>query len=126
MVFNQTARAEKTTRASVWPGTVVALVALIGADCAVAGRTAAERGHKSAAIAVRAVTPTAMAARASTAKLVLAGAGLLVLLLLSRQTSCFAQRPIAVLSAARLDTTRPPPLRRKTTISYHTGGLYGP
>ncbi|HVP11863.1 MAG TPA: hypothetical protein VMV94_11845 [Phycisphaerae bacterium] len=126
MASNQTTKAEKTVRAPVLPGTIVALIALIGADCAMAGRTAAERGHKSAVIAARAVTPTAMAARATTAKIVLVGASLLVMLLLSRQISCFAQRPTAVLSTVRLNATRPPRLRRKSTISYHTGGLYGP
>jgi hypothetical protein len=127
MALNQTIRGDKTARASLWSGTVVALVALIGVDCAVIARTTADRGHKSAIIAVRSVAPAAMAARTTTARLVLAGAtSLLILLLLNRQVSCLPQKLIVAPLRAPSTQTRPPRLLRKAGLAYHTGGLYGP
>ena len=126
MTAHQTGRNEKAVRAFVWPGTVVALVALIGVDCAMAGRTVAERSHKSATISVRSMAPAVIAARASTTRLVVAGATLLFLLLLSRHTSCLGQRSIAAQPSGATGIWRPLLQRRKRSISYHTGGLYGP
>jgi hypothetical protein len=126
MAVHQTGRIEKAGRAFVWPGTVVALVALIGVDCAVASRTVADRGHKSATIAVRSMAPAVMATRATTTRLVLAGATLLFLLLLSRHTSCLGQRSIALQPSGATHAWRPLLQRRKRSISYYTGGLYGP
>jgi hypothetical protein len=126
MADHQTGRNEKAVRAFVLPGTVVALIALIGVDCAVASRTVAERGHKSATIAVRSMAPAMMASRATTTRLVLAGATLLFLLLLSRHTSCLGQRSVAVQPSGATHAWRPLLQRRKRSISYHIGGLYGP
>ena len=126
MALNQTVRGDKTARASLWSGTVVALVALIGVDCAVVARTTADRGHKSAIIAVRSIAPAAMAARTTTTKLVLVSTSLLVLLFLSRQVSCLPQKPTLAPALARSPRPRPPRQPRKTTLAYHTGGLYGP
>jgi hypothetical protein len=112
----------------VLPGTILALVAFVGVEGSLTGHHAAWRPHKGAAITIRAAMPTVVSARSVIgASLTFAAGGLVLLLLLSRRTPILAR-------AARIE---PGPglsrgssslglIHQRTSISYHTGGLYGP
>ena len=122
---NHPTTCERPVRAAALHGAVVAVVALLGADCAVTVSAAFDRVPK-AAVHSRLVAPAA-AVRACTPTVTWTAASLLLLLVLGRQL-VWIQPLTRLEDDARLVTARDPAsrLRRSISISYHTGGLYGP
>jgi len=112
----------------VLPGTILALVAFVGIEGSLTGLHGAWRPHKGAAIAVRAAMPAVASARAVIgASLAFAAGGLVLLLLLSRRTPTLARAAGAEVDPGPFCRSSSLGLiHRRTSISYHTGGLYGP
>jgi hypothetical protein len=120
---DDSARGDKLARLPVWPGVLVAIVALVGVHQVAAG----SRGHRAAAMAVRVATPSNAVVLAQVSGLTWAVAALAVLLLLGRQVRSIRPQVAPALFvplAGRAWAALLP--RRKTSISYHTGGLHGP
>ena len=120
-------RSAKQTRSGTNSTVVIALVALIGVDCAMTATAGGPRAHKAAAVAVRAVVPHTAAVLAKTQSLTWPAMALVILLILGRPLLLVLPRPVAG------GLLLPAPsglaallLRRRTSISYHTGGLHGP
>lgn len=106
----------------------MALVALFGIDSAVVAQASACRHHKSASVAIRAAVPACAPGRAAVGGgLAAAAAALAILLMLGRQTIDMGRRPIVVADLLHAgESSLPLYLQHKVSISYHSGGLYGP
>lgn len=126
MNCQQPTTSERPARTAALNGVVVVVVALLGVDCAVTVPAAFERAPR-AAVHAGIVMPAAAAVRACTPTVTWTIASLLILLLLGHQLA-WIQPLVRLAGAMRLTTARAPisRLRRSHSISYHTGGLYGP
>jgi hypothetical protein len=124
---DDSAGGDKPARLAVWPGVLVAVVALVGVHQVAAASVAGPRGHRAAALAVRVATPGNAVVLAQVSGLTWAVAVLAVLLLLGRQVRSIRPRvaPAELVPLAGQAWAALLP-RRKTSISYHTGGLLGP
>ncbi|MFH1417586.1 MAG: hypothetical protein ABII12_04775 [Planctomycetota bacterium] len=118
---------EKLARPVVLPGAIVAIVAMVGVDCAVSAVQPVERTWKGPSIVARTVVPANSALLASAAGLSLGTAAFVALLLFGRQTAFVAYRFLCCDAPQTLGSPWPAMLlRARMSISYHTGGRYGP
>ena len=116
---------DRSTRPFAVAGVLVGAVALLGFDLTYPA--AAARGHKSPSAMVHAVAPGNSAAIVMTPALAGSALVLALMLWLGRQSidSLRGFPPIEPVRSAGCSTI-PPMLRSRVSISYHTGGLYGP
>lgn len=128
MDTNRTSASSAAPRAAAFSAAVVALVALLGADVAAIRSHALGGMYGSGAPAVRAIGPAKSLQLPVALGLGWATAALVALLLLLRR-STRDLNPVVVDSSPLLGFLNPSAaglLRRKCSISYHIGGLYGP
>ncbi|MCG8405047.1 MAG: hypothetical protein MI923_07620 [Phycisphaerales bacterium] len=126
MYVSQMPTSEKPIRASALSGAVIALAAVVGIDCAVSA-SAIRSAHDTTGAVVRTIVPC-------NPSLLSAGTGLswtvaaLILFFLLRRVPSIA----STVKVVHCSPDLPSPhdalslLRRRHTISYHLGGLYGP
>jgi hypothetical protein len=124
---NQQTTSDRPVRASAVHGAIVAIAALLGADCAITAGTVIDRAPRTASITARVISPAASAVRACTPTFTWTATALLILLVAGGQLVW--NQPLArpydeARSAALCDPASR--LRRSNSISYHSGGLYGP
>ncbi len=120
---------EKLLRPAVLPGALVAIIAMVGVDCAVSAAQPVERVWKGPSIVARVVVPANAnhAALVSVTGLSLCSIALVALLLLGRQSAFVAYRLLRPLATQPQGSPLPAlRLRARMSISYYTGGLYGP
>ncbi len=112
---------------AVLPGALVAIVAMVGVDCAVSVAQPVERTWTGQSIVANSVIPSNSAILASVTGLSLTTAALVALLLFGRQSAFVAYRVLRPLATQPQGSPWPTMrLKAKMSISYHTGGLYGP
>ncbi|MBN2563805.1 MAG: hypothetical protein JXQ75_23045 [Phycisphaerae bacterium] len=118
---------DRPAPSAILPGALVAVLALVGVDYVMTASMAAERVHRGTSVAARAVVPSGAAVRARAHQPSWTATVLIVLLVLGRQIVSIVLRPAAAGLVRPVDNVgRILLLRRKTSISYYTGGLYGP
>jgi hypothetical protein len=127
MDADQTLSGERPGRPAVLSGAVVVLAALIGAGCAMAVPGRVHAGDKGGVVAAWCAPVCHAGLRVHVSTLVWTASALVVLLLLGRRVPVLTVcRPVADVAMAS-DGSRPAMLlRRRLSISYHSGGLYGP
>jgi hypothetical protein len=116
---------ETFARRAALPRAVVLVVALIGIDCAIPASAAGDRVHRTPAVALRSVSPSSPAALTGAAGI--ATLALMLMLLFGGQQL----DPAPLLRAVRTITIRGDSaigaaVRRRYSISYRSGGRYGP
>jgi hypothetical protein len=116
--------ADRSTRPLAVAGILVGAVALLGFD--LTNPTTAARWHKTPSSIVHSVAPS-NAAMAVSPALACSAVVLAILLWLGRQ-SVNPLRWITPIEPIKLvfHSQIPPALRSRASISYHSGGLYGP
>ena len=117
---------ETSIRAAILPGAVVAVLALVGVDVASKASLANQRLAKAAWVSARSTSAGAGIVRTATAKVTWTAAALLLLLAVGQPIdiappACGTGADREVLSAVGVAR-----LRRRHSISYHTGGRNGP
>ena len=127
MDADQTSSGERPGLPAVLSGAVVVLVALIGVDCAMAVPGRGHVGDKGCVVAACGAPVCHAGLRVHVSTLVWTASALVVLLLLGRRVPVLTVRRPAVHLVIATDGSRPAMLlRRRLSISYHSGGLYGP
>lgn len=127
MDADQTSSGERPVRAAVLSGVVVVLVALIGVDCAMAVPGRSHVGDKGCVVAASGAAVCHAGLRVHVSTLVWTASALVLLLLLGRRVPVLAVCWPVADAGVPADGTRPAMLlRRRLSISYHSGGLYGP
>lgn len=115
---------DAATRAAALSGVVIAMAAVLGAQMAM---FAPHRAHRSAEVAQRSLVTSANPIYDTSGIFVVAGASVIVLTWLHRQSS---RAVLAICPPSILRSAHPTPVLpfqpRKASISQHVGGLYGP
>lgn len=117
--------ADRVARPLAVAGILLGAVALLGFNLVTQGGPV--RSHKASTSIVHAVAPTNSSAFAIPTALAGSAAVLALMLWLGRHGADTLRRLLPVEPRrAPMPATLPPALRSRVSITYHTGGLYGP
>jgi len=118
---------EGTAKATAQSGLVLATAAMIVAQSAMLSWPTSHRAIRHASVAARAVAPAPNPIYEMGGILGVAGASVLILAWLQRQSSLAVVRILLPSECGASTPAHVPPCRaREMSISQHTGGLYGP